>query len=213
MTVTLQNYVTAVQRLLHDTSASFWSVSELTDYINAGRTRLVKDTGCLRTLQTANVSTNVESYIYSSTLPNGNVTFDVVNMNVIWGNTAIPLYYLPWTDFNAKFRSWQNFTGRPIAFSVYGGQTVYIGPKPDQTYSAEFDTVIAPAPLVNLTDADTIPDIWTSPVQYYASNLAKNKEQSYGEAEIFMQKYRAEVQNVIAGTMTRRLFSPYTSRY
>lgn len=58
----LNAYVTQVQRLLHDASAQFWSVSELTDYINAARTRLVRDTGCHRLLQTIYLSTGVETY-------------------------------------------------------------------------------------------------------------------------------------------------------
>ena len=48
---TLSSYLTEVQRLLHDANAVFWSTSELTDYINEARERVVRDTGCLRTLQ------------------------------------------------------------------------------------------------------------------------------------------------------------------
>jgi hypothetical protein len=46
---TLQSYVTECQRLLHDANAVFYSVQELTDYINAARERTVRDTGCTRT--------------------------------------------------------------------------------------------------------------------------------------------------------------------
>ena len=48
---TLSSYITEVQRLLHDANSVFWSTSELTDYINAARERVVRDTGCLRTIQ------------------------------------------------------------------------------------------------------------------------------------------------------------------
>lgn len=58
----LNAYVTQVQRLLHDSNAQFWSVSELTDYINEARIRLVRDTGCYRRLQTLYLSTGVEVY-------------------------------------------------------------------------------------------------------------------------------------------------------
>ena len=58
----LNAYVTQVQRLLHDAPAQFWSTAELTTYINAGRTRLVRDTGSYRRLQQIYLSTGVEVY-------------------------------------------------------------------------------------------------------------------------------------------------------
>ena len=48
---TLASYITDVQRLLHDANSVFWSTTELTDYINEARERTVRDTGCLRTIQ------------------------------------------------------------------------------------------------------------------------------------------------------------------
>jgi len=48
---TLSSYITDVQRLLHDANSVFWSTTELTDYINQARERVVRDTGCLRTIQ------------------------------------------------------------------------------------------------------------------------------------------------------------------
>lgn len=213
MATTLQNYLTEVQRLLHDANNSFWSQSELIDYINAARVRTVRDTGCLRTIQTANVSANVEVYQYATTLPNGNVTLDIVNLNLYWGNTRVPLYYLPWTDFNAQLRFWQNYQGRPVAFTVYGQNSFYLGPTPDQTYPVEADTVIVPQPLVNLTDVDTINDIYTAPIAFYAAYKAKFKEQSFGEADIFQDQYTRQVAALLRSTYTRRLYSPYMNRW
>ena len=70
----LTYYITQVQRLLHDSSAQFWSIAELTDYINSARIRLVRDTGCYRQLQTLYLSTGVEVY------PFGGVTgFQITN--------------------------------------------------------------------------------------------------------------------------------------
>lgn len=213
MSTTLATYITEVRRLLHDAIGAFWTDSELTDYINDARNRVVRDSGCLRTIQKANISANTESYIFSSVFPNGNITMDIINVNLLWGSSRQPLFYLPWTDFNSRLRYWQNYIGRPIAFTLYGPTTIYFGPSPDQTYTVEADTVIMPAPLVNTTDVDNIPDPWTGPVMFYVAHLAKYKEQSYGEAEIFMQKYKEKMQNVLAGTFTRRQFSPYITIY
>ena len=212
MAVTLAQYITQCRRLLHDANANFWSDQELTDYINDARNKLVRDTGCLRTIQTSATVTNQETYTFAS-LPQGDQTMDIINLNLSWGSTRIPLRYLPWTDFNAQLRYWQNYYGRPVAYSMYGPQTFYLGPVPDEVYTMELDTVIEPTALVNNADVDTIPDIWTSPVAFYACYTAKFKEQSYGEAEIFNQQYMKKVQSVLVGTMTRRMPTPYSQAY
>lgn len=212
MSVTLSQYITQCRRLLHDANGNFYTDQELTDYINDARNRLVRDTGCLRTLQTRATVTNQETYAFSS-LPQGLQTMDIININLYWGNSRLPLLYRPWTDFNAQLRYWQNYTGRPIAYSMYGPQTFYLGPVPDQVYTMELDTVIEPTALVNAADTDTIPDIWTQPVAYYASHTAKFKEQSYGESEIFKQQYIKNVQSLLVGTYTRRLPTAYSQAY
>lgn len=209
---TLQTYITQCRRLLHDANANFWSDSELTDYINAARERLVRDTGCLRTIQTVNTVTSQEVYQFSA-LPSGIQTMDILNINLYWGNTRIPLRYLPWTQFNAELRFWQNYIGRPIAFTVYGQQAFYLAPVPDQVYAMELDTIILPTALVSTTDVDAIISPWTDPVAYYACHTAKFKEQSYGEAEIFLNQYKAKAMSVINTSFTRRLPDPYSTPY
>jgi len=209
---TLQTYITQCRRLLHDANANFWSDSELTDYINAARERLVRDTGCLRTIQTVNTVANQEVYQFSA-LPSGIQTMDILNINLYWGNTRIPLRYLPWTQFNAELRFWQNYYGRPIAFTVYGQQAFYLAPVPDQVYAMELDTIILPTALVNTADVDPIISPWTDPVPYYACHTAKFKEQSYGEAEIFLNQYKAKAMSVINTSFTRRMPDPYSTPY
>ena len=212
MSQTLSGYITICRRLLHDANGNFDTDQELTDDINAARQRLVRDTGCLRSYQTTQANTNQEVYNVS-TLPQGVNTMDIININLIWGNTRIPLRYLPWTQFNSELRFWQNYIGRPIAFSVFGQQQIYVSPVPDQVYTIELDTIILPTALVNLTDTDTINSPYTSPVKFYAAYLAKYYEQSYGEAEIYKQEYIKQVQSVLVSTYTRRLPDPYSTPY
>jgi len=277
---TLSSYLTEVQRLLHDANAVFWSTSELTDYINDARERVVRDTGCLRTLQVTSTplsSTGVVAipwsnglavtagqFIFSNVfiyqvitsgtlntdaspypssgsafppstvftngtatlqyssnaevislaaLPNGIQTLDVLNVTLYWGNSRIPLRYLPWSNFNAQLRYWQNYVGRPICFSSYGQGQLYIAPVPDQSYSIEVDTVILPTALSTNTPnaVDVIVDPYTTPVAFYAAYKAKYKEQSYGEAEIYKQEYAKHVQAVLNSVYTRRIPDPYSS--
>jgi hypothetical protein len=204
----LSDYITDCRRLLHDANANFYSDTELTDYINQGRSRMVRDTGCLRTYQVSSVAANQE-IIQTSTLPSGTNTLDIINLNLIWGNTRISLQYLPFTDFNARLRYYQNYIGRPIAYSMYGQNSIYLGPVPDQTYSIELDTVILPTALSNAAPTETIPDPYTTPVSFYACYKAKHKEQAYGEAEIFKQEYTSQVRAVLSSVFTRRITTPY----
>jgi len=81
-----------------------------------------------------------------STLSTGQ-TLDILNITLYWGNSRIPLRYLPWSNFNAQLRYWQNYVGRPVCFSVYGQSQIYISPVPDQSYVIEIDTTILPTPL------------------------------------------------------------------
>ena len=277
MSQTLQGYITEVRRLLHDANANFYSDSQLTDYINSARQRVVRDTGCLRKLQitqvpctpeaggsdpyfwSAGATVAVDDYVVSnifiykvvtagvlgssapsfpsttavpsstpftngtatlqyvgnseiinySCLPEGNQTLDVLNINLYWGNSRIPMQYMAWTEFNAKLRYWQNYIGRPVAFSVFGQGQIYISPVPDQVYPVELDTVIMPLPLVTLSESDTIQDPYSSAVKFYAAYLAKYYEQSFGESEIYKQEYVKQVQSVLVSTYTRRIPNPY----
>ena len=282
---TLNDYLSQVENLLHDVNNVFWTQNQLTTYINEARERTVRDTGCLRNLQTTTaplaynstaltgvsptawagntavtagqyVFSNIFNYVYIQSgtsgssapaypsgsspfppstpfadgtaqlqyvsnceiipfnaLPQGINVYDVVNINLYWGNSRIPLRYLPWSNFTAQLRYWQNYVGRPICFSMYGQQAIYIAPIPDQSYFIEVDTNILPTALSlnspNVTDS--IIDPWNTSVQYYAAYKAKFYEQSYGEAEIFKQEYNKHVLNILNSTFTRRIPDPYSS--
>jgi hypothetical protein len=145
----------------------------------------------------------------------GNTVLDIVNINLYWGNTRVPMDYLPWSDFNARLRFWQNYIGRPLAYSIYGQQQIYLGPVPDQTYQIEIDCVVLPNAL-NLstsTSTDVLNDPYTKPVQFYAAYLAKFYEQSFGESEIYKQEYQKQINSVLNSVFTRRLPSAYSSPF
>jgi len=282
MSQTLSGYITEVRRLLHDASGNFYTDSQLTDYINSARDRIVRDTGCLRQIQitqvpctpvpggaapvmwAANTYVTTGQYLmyniflyeviapgttasvpppypaqnqnyppsspfYNGTaelqyagpaevinvscLPAGTQTLDVLNINLFWGNTRIPMRYLPWTQFNAQLRFWQNNVQRPIAFSAFGQNQIFVGPVPDEIYTIEVDSVVLPLPLVYSTDVDSINNPYTNPVKFYAAYLAKYYEQSFGEAEIFKQEYKTQTQAVLVSTYTRRIPDPYSTPF
>jgi hypothetical protein len=143
----------------------------------------------------------------------GNTVLDIVNINLYWGNTRVPMDYLSWSDFNARLRFWQNYIGRPLAFSIYSQNRIYIGPVPDQIYQVEIDCVLLPNPLSLSTSTvqDSINDPYSSAVKFYAAYLAKYYEQSFGEAEIYKQEYTKQITSIINTIYTRRIPTIYSS--
>jgi hypothetical protein len=205
---TLQTYLNYTRRLLHDANANYWPDAELIDDINQARNRVVADTGCNRVLQSFALTATQETYSFAA-LPSGNSTLDILNLTILWGSMRVPLNWMPFTEFNARMRTWQSYQGRPAVFTIYGQNTVYVSPTPDQAYSAEWDTVVTPAALVNNTDIETINFPYSEPVPYYAAYLAKYKEQSYQEAAMFNDEYKKSVFQAIRSSFTRRLPSAY----
>ena len=71
---TLQSYLTATQRLLHDASFKYWNQQTLTDAINGACMRVVGDSQCNRQLQIIYLSQGLEQYNC------GGVTGAIVNV-------------------------------------------------------------------------------------------------------------------------------------
>lgn len=196
----LSTYITQVQRLLHDTSAQYWSTAELTDYINESRNRVCKDTRCLRQLATSiSIASGVEQYPLSTiqaSLPSaltGYTIVDIMGITIYWGSTRIKLAYLPWTRFDAQFRYWQTMLSRPVCYSRMGITNVYVGPIPDQTYVSDWDVSLIPPPLTSDTTPEPITEPWIGAVKYYAAYLAKFREQAMPEANLFKQMYEQNI--------------------
>ena len=211
-TATLQTYITQVQRLLHDLNATMWPVTELTDYINAARNRICMDTKCLRALQTGiTLTAGTELYAIQSILPAvANNVVDVLGISLYWGNSRYKLNYLPFTALDAQARAWQLYQDRPVIFTRMGGLQIYVAPIPDQNYVTDWDVATIPAPLVLTTDVDVIPVPFQEPVQYWAAYLAKFKEQSFGEAQMFKAEYASIGRMAARSFMTRVIPNPYS---
>lgn len=212
---TLTDYLTQTRRLLHDASGRFWSDAELTDYINEARIKTVWFTKALRRLQPFTLTAQLEVYSFSALPQNitGNQTLDVLNINLIWGSSRVPLRWMDWTHFNAQLRIWQNFYGMPRFFSMYGQDQFYLGQAPDQNYAVEIDSVISPLPLTTTAPNEQMLDPYTSPVKYYAAKMAKFEQQAYNDATRFEQLFLQDIRSVLMGIETRRIASPYRDPY
>jgi hypothetical protein len=207
--VVLSTYLAATQRLLHDANGNFWSAPELYDYINAGRQKVASMTGCIRYLDTSfTLTTGTEVYPFTS-LTKGTVTIDVLNVTVIYGNTRYPLRWMPWTEFTAYMRPWTTYQTLPQVWTKFGSNNIYIGPKPDQAYTTEIDTILTPNTLVDDTTVEQLIYPYTEPVQYYAAYLAKQKEQSYGEANMHLGNFMRTLREAAASAQLRRIRDVY----
>ena len=205
MATSLNTYITQCQRLLHDGSKNFWSTAELTDYINSSRNKTAALTGCLRYLDTGvQFFAGVESYNFASFTQGAN-TIDVLNVTVIWGNERISLKWKPWTEFTAFLRPWVQFQQVPFVWSKYGSNTIWVGPKPDQTYTTEIDTIELPNTLVDNNTVEQIIYPFSDSVKYYAAYLAKKKEQSYGEAQDFLREFMRTLKEGVFSSQMRRI--------
>ncbi len=141
-------------------------------------------------------------------------TLDVMNITPIWGNQRVPLNYMPWTEFNAKLRTFLPNPQLPRYWSRYGsssGQSsvAFLGPVPDQGYTTEFDTAVLCAPLASDDEVDVLQYPYSAPVAYYACWKAKMKQQAYTEGEIFLTDYRRKVLEAQASIQMRRIPNPY----
>jgi hypothetical protein len=207
----LNSYLTDTRQLLHDSSADYWSDQELTGYINKARRRVCQDSKCLRQYVTkVNLTTGQEAYTVQTIDPIlGPYIIDIMNINVYLQNTRYPLIYLSLTEFNAKLRYWNNFLQQPAAYTRVGATTILIGPIPNQNYVSDWDCAINPPDLVSDSQTEAIPVPFTEPVMYWASYLAKYKEQSMSESAMFKAEYRSQMLMISRAWQTRIIPSSY----
>lgn len=141
-------------------------------------------------------------------------TYDVLGVQPLWGTQRYSLDWFPFSLFSARYRPYTAaaFQRQPAAWAVYGEQSLFIGPTPDQTYALEWDTVVLPTPFAvgDTTTQDPIPIRNQDPIKFYAAHLAKFNAQNYGEAETFQNKYRQRLLEVCA-SYTRRIGSIYAT--
>lgn len=138
-------------------------------------------------------------------------TLDVMNITVLWGSERYIMNRMSFTQFQASIRSWQNYTQWPCYCASYGQNNWYLGPIPDQFYISEWDSIIQPSALVNLTDSDvgTIEYPFDQCVPYYAAHVAKFQEQSYAEADKFLQIYTQKMMYARRSVMMRMIPNAY----
>ena len=193
---TLQTYLDDLRRLLHDPNDRYWSQADKTVYINKGMQRRDLDTGANRQLLPVTLTAGTDLYAFSAT---GQAqVFDVVGINVIYGNQRIVLNQFSYTSINVWARQYlPGLQDVPIGFCRYGPNQILFGPVPSLAYDTEWDCSVYASPLVNLTDVDPLPYPYTVAVPFYAAYWAKKNERQNDEAEEFHAEYQQKIQAAV----------------
>lgn len=206
MSVTLQTYVNRTQSLLHDSQANFWSVAQLTDYINQARAHTALDTQCLRKVVTYAVTAGTDTYDAQTVLASSGLTNTVMliaDIFAIWSTQRYRMRDMAYTQLNRELRPWTTYETYLMGYARVGQTGVVFGPTPDSAYDTEWDLVYAPSDLANLTDAESdlvYPN--TEPVCYYAAYLARLFEEDEEKAQKMMALYRARIAEAQANFVT-----------
>lgn len=277
MAVTLQTYITQCRRLLYDSTGTFWSDAELTDYINEARLKTVEVTACYRSLAVVTLDTIPftgtgdgaqtisgvsptpdwswtgaiivgsgvtglsssaptiqsvsgdtltitgtadagplsltyfrESYPFSELVTqSGEPVMAIYNITATWGNVRYVLNRAPWTIYNLKMRSWSQWQERPTMWAMYGQNTAYIGPVPDQQYVTEWDCVVQPPLLTNPGDVDVLAYPFTECPKYWACYLAHLQQQAEQKAANMAYQFGMVARSAIGGNLQRILPNAY----
>ena len=188
-TVSLADYLDELRDLLHSPTdhASFWSDTQLANYINRARRQRDEDTAIQRSTINFNLTTGTGTYTFA-TVGNGQI-IDVIAINLIFGQTRVILDNVSLSALNMRYRPSTTFNGWTAAWSRQGPSTVIFGPTPSTAFATEWDCVVYGPPLISLTDTDQVPYPYTKPVAFYAAYLAKINERQRDEAMDFMEDY------------------------
>lgn len=134
-------------------------------------------------------------------------TVGVLGIVVIYGNARARLGERSYPEASSHFQPTTTYSQIPHVFAQMSPTQVYVAPKPNQAYDAEWDTMVVSADLVNPNDVDPLPYPWTEPVPYLAAHLARLQLQQYDEAQQYKTLYQESLGAAANGV--RGVFVPY----
>lgn len=222
----LAQYIADTQNLLNDAGGQFFSQQTLTSYINRARRRIASASGCVRVLVRAHTHANQEEYSFHEwtalvqAQPGVREILAVRSLAIAIGEGPgawKPLWNrLPWTDFQARFRIWnQAWIGTisyPGFYAQYGfgvSGSVYLAPIPSQEQPMELDASCMPFPLMSDNDPECIQQPWSDAVCYFAAFMCLLQQQRAQDAAALLQLFQTDMPfcaSVVAPTMVQ---APY----
>jgi hypothetical protein len=189
------------QLYLRDPNGTFYSTKQLNYFINQARANVINDTLDTRAFATFNLVPAKELYTFQANIlpavmQAGYSAQQIVcinNLTFEWTtNLKIALDRLPWSKFNAIYRSFQ-IQIFPTIYSMFDYQSFYVAPIPSTVYVMEVDCVYLPVDLVNATDQEVISQAWAELIPINAAYLAKQYEQARAESVELFNLYTQEL--------------------
>lgn len=220
---TLTDYQTEVTELLHDPNNTYFSVTDINNYINRARLRVAALSQSIRVLAPMTTVVGQEVYTFASAnslvraTAGVNSVIGIFSVSVAWGpNTSVmkpTLDEMIWSEFQAYYRSYsiglQNF---PTTWSKYGqgdtGGSMYLWPIPSTASLMEWDCWCLPITLASSGDTEALPYAWTTPVSYYAAYLAFFNAQRFEDADRMKNEYKEKLQEAVPMSQ-----NPYVASY
>lgn len=223
----LEQYVVDTQNLLNDLTGQFFARSTLVNYINKSRRRVAAVSGCIRLMpEGTRTVPRQEAYPFKDWkalvqgTPGVESIIAVRSMAVAIGEGGWkPLWrFLPWTDFQARFRlynkTWFGAISEPGWFSQYGSGPVgvlYLAPIPAMDMPMELDFSCLPTSLMNDNDPDPIPLPWADAVPYWAATLALLQQQRAQDAKILSDMFAVELPICASVVMPQMITNAYAA--
>lgn len=223
---TLGTYLVRTRRLLHDLPLGYtpdptntnpnqiYSDFDLTGDINEALNERDLWSGGTRFFQSGiPLVIGQDQYPFTTLFPAiyaaGKVVLDVIGLAIIYGSTRYVLDNPSFTKMTTSTRILTTYQNRPMQFTRYGASTLFIDPAPSTVYTAEADTVLLSAVLVNSADPDPLPYPYTKPVPFYAAYLAYLNQGRDDKAERMFGYYIRNMRD-IEGARVGQLLSAYT---
>jgi hypothetical protein len=203
---TLTDHLNTTRRYLRDAAADYWSDADLVAHVNAAIKQRDVDTGQNVAVQSVALVVNQNLYVINA----GSFlsrTIGVTNIVVVYGGARKLLHERPYGMATSVFQPTESYSALPAVWARLSPTQVFVAPKPNNTYAAEWTTRVHSADLVNPTDVDPLPFPWTEPVPYHAAFLARLQLQQYDEAEKYKQLYQQALADTVGGVSAT--YDPY----
>lgn len=198
----LSEVLTLVRSSLDETTAGFWSNTELIAWVNAGVRDIARRTEIFIKNANVAVSANTQDYV---------TPFDMLRINRIEfePNGSDTIYHLEYRDANNMEDVWQNAQktakGTPTYFTIWGSfpyNWIKLWPTPSAAGVLHVYYYASPAAVTTLSDAVSIPAGWEDALIDYCEYkaLRKARDTRWSEAK---QEYEEKVAELF--DKTRRL--------
>lgn len=148
-----------------------------------------------------------------SRTPGAEEVLAVHGVSIIYSNYRYSIPQYSFSVYQAQVRQFPFiYQYVPTFFSQYGqgtGGSLYFYPLPSQTYQAEFDCYVIPAPLTTNLSVELIPMPWNDAVVYMALHLGYLSLQNFNVAKFYLDLYEKMVGQYSNYARPGRAVNPY----